>query len=71
MTMPTPAKPLHEETTYQMLIDSEEKERGMIEVFVYFLLIIATVASIWQFTREPVTFADLGVTHVQNATAVL
>ena len=51
---------VHEESTYQLLIQSEEKERGLIEAIVYLLLVIATTTTIWQFSHEPVTFADLG-----------
>ena len=71
MTKPIPASPLHEESTYQMLVESEEKERGLVETFVYLLLVIATVASIWQFGREPVTFAEIGAIHSQKIVALL
>lgn len=72
MTNPTKAKPVHEESTYQMLIDSEEKERGLVEALVYLLLVLATVTTIWQFVREPVRFADIGVMHAEKtATAYL
>ena len=46
---------VHEESTYQLLIQSEEKERGLIEAIVYLLLVVATTTTIWQFSREPVT----------------
>ncbi len=60
MTNPNQAKAVHQESTYQMLVDSGEKERGLLESIVYLLLVIATTASIWQFSHQPVTFADLG-----------
>ena len=61
----TQARPIHQETTYQMLINAEEKERNVIEDIVYLLLVIATAVTIFQFGREPVDFADLG--HPQAA----
>ncbi|HEY3662117.1 MAG TPA: hypothetical protein VGL24_03095 [Chthoniobacterales bacterium] len=70
MTNPIQAKPVHEESTYQMLIDSEEKDRGIGEAFVYLLLFLATVTTIWQFGREPVRFADIGVMHAEKIAAV-
>ncbi|MGI8889752.1 MAG: hypothetical protein ACR2G0_03080 [Chthoniobacterales bacterium] len=56
----------HHETAYQMLVESEEKERDFFEVLVYLLLILATVATIWQFGREPIRFADIGIDHLQK-----
>ncbi len=67
----TPATQVHEESTYQLLVDSEEKGRGLVEAFVYLLLVLATVATIYQFGREPVTFADIGVMHAQKVAAFL
>ena len=55
----TQARPIHQETTYQMLINAEEKERNVIEDIVYLLLVIATAVTIFQFGREPVKFGDL------------
>jgi hypothetical protein len=49
-----------------MLVASEEKERTLIEDFVYLLLVIATAVTIFQFGREPVRFADLGQPPVQK-----
>ena len=69
--MTNPSQPVHHETTYQMLIESDEKESGLIEDIVYLLLVIATVATIWQFSHQPVTFADVGVMHAQKVAALL
>ncbi len=66
MTTPNQAKPVHLESTYQLLVESEEKERGLIESAVYLLLVVATTLTIWQFGRQPVTFADLGAAHAQK-----
>ncbi len=71
MTKTPQATPVHEESTYQLLVSSEEKGRGLVEAFVYLLLVLATVATIYQFGREPVTFADIGVTHAQKIATYL
>jgi hypothetical protein len=71
MTNPPNATPVHEESTYQLLIQSEEKERGLIEAIVYLLLVIATTTTIWQFSHEPVTFADIGSSTRESVTAAL
>jgi hypothetical protein len=71
MTNTSDTTPVHEESTYQLLIQSEEKKRGLIEAIVYLLLVIATMTTIWQFSREPVTFADLGASSQASITAAL
>ena len=70
MTNPSKARPVHEESTYQMLVESEEKGRLVIEDIVYLLLVIATATAIWQFTQQPVTFVDLGAADPQTAVAL-
>jgi hypothetical protein len=67
---PNQAKAIHHESTYQMLVDAEEKERSVIEDFVYLLLILATTVTIWQFGHQPVTFAGSHEAHVENMAAV-
>jgi hypothetical protein len=43
-----------------MLVQSEEKERGLFETFIYGLLILSAVVGIWQFAhlRVPTPFAN-------------
>lgn len=60
MTTPNQAIPVHHESTYQLLVDSEEKPRTAIEDIVYLLLALAIAVTIWQFSHQPVTFADYG-----------
>ena len=62
---------LHEGSTYQLLIQSEEKERGLVESIVYLLLVVATTTTIWQFSHEPVTFAQIASSVQEPATFVL
>jgi hypothetical protein len=67
----TQAKPIYQETTYQMLVNAEEKERNVIEDIVYLLLVIATTVTIFQFSREPVKFADLGAAQAERIATIL
>ncbi len=69
--MTNQANQTHEESTYQLLVESEDKERGVLEDLVYFLLVVATAVTIWQFGHQPVTFADLGDAHAQKVSAML
>lgn len=59
----------HPHSTYQLLIESEERERTAFESIAYFLLIAATAAAIWQFSHQPATFTDLGLAASENVAA--
>ena len=43
------------ESTYAMLLRSEEKERSASEMLIYALLILSAVFSIWQLALLPIT----------------
>ena len=43
------------ESTYALLVRSEEKGRGVLEILVYTASILSVVFSIWQFAQTPVT----------------
>jgi len=62
---------VHEGNTYQLLVQSEEKERGLIEDIVYLLLVVATTTTIWQLSHAPVTFAQTGSSIQEPVTFVL
>jgi hypothetical protein len=53
------------ESTYALLVRSEEKKRNMLEVLVYALFILSAVFSIWQFANQRVTFP---IDKLANAT---
>jgi hypothetical protein len=38
-------------STYALLVQSEEKESGIFETFIYGLLIVSAVIGIWQFAH--------------------
>ena len=49
------------ESTYSLLVRSEEKERGMFEGAVYLVIVLSAVFSIWQVAQEPVALPTSGV----------
>ena len=54
------------ESTYTLLVRSEEKERGMFEGAVYLVIILSAVFSIWQVAQEPVSLPTSGVIHTSS-----
>jgi hypothetical protein len=44
------------ESTYALLVRSEEKSRSRLEVLVYALFLLSAVFSIWQFAHQNVAF---------------
>ncbi len=42
------------ESTYALLVRSEEKERSIFEGAVYFAVVLSALISIWQFAVQPV-----------------
>jgi len=63
---PNQTNQAHQGSTYQLLVESEEKERGVMEDIVYLLLIIATSVTIWQFGHQPATLADRDAVRVEH-----
>jgi len=41
------------ESTYALLVRSEEKGRGVLEILVYAVFVLSVVLSIWQFAQAP------------------
>jgi hypothetical protein len=56
------------DSTYAMLVRSEEKERNLSETAVYMLLILGAVFSVWQVAHQPVNLPVNGV--IQTAPMV-
>jgi hypothetical protein len=44
---------MNNETTYALLVRSEEKGRSIMETAVYALLGLSAILSIWQFVQQP------------------
>jgi hypothetical protein len=51
----------HQESTYALLIRSEEKSRGALEAVVYTTFILSVVVAIWQFAQLPVHIPAFGL----------
>jgi hypothetical protein len=51
---PDPSKTKIRESTYALLVRSEEKERSLFETIAYGLFILSAVAAIWQFAQQSV-----------------
>jgi len=45
-----------EESTYALLVHSENKKRALLETIVYGLVILSALAAILQFVDQPVSF---------------
>src|SRR5438874_13707024 len=50
----------HKESTYALLIRSEEKSRNIIEMAIYPMLILGAVIAICQFAQQPVNIPRVG-----------
>jgi hypothetical protein len=49
------------ESTYALLIRSEEKSRNVFEMVIYTLLILGPLIAIWQFAQQPVNIPAGGL----------
>jgi hypothetical protein len=54
-------KDQHQESTYTLLIRSEEKRRNIFEVAIHLLLILGPLMAIWQFAQQPVSIPPAGL----------
>jgi hypothetical protein len=55
------------ESTYALLVRSEEKERSIFEDVAYLVFILSAVFSIWQMAQQPVELPKDGVIHTTSA----
>ncbi|HEX7518250.1 MAG TPA: hypothetical protein VF345_13305 [Chthoniobacterales bacterium] len=58
------------ESTYALLVRSEEKERGLLETIAYGLFILSAAAAIWQFAQQPVNLPLDAMPRTASATQV-
>jgi hypothetical protein len=54
------------ESTYALLVRSEEKERSMFEGVAYLVFILSAVFSIWQVAQQPVALPKGDVIHTTS-----
>ncbi len=53
------------ESTYALLVRSEEKERSIFEGAVYFAVVLSALFSIWQMAKQPIEL-PLTVVHTTS-----
>jgi hypothetical protein len=58
------------ESTYALLVRSEEKERTFLETALCILCALSAIAAIWQFAQQPIALPLEAVTTVADATQV-
>jgi hypothetical protein len=51
----------HQESTYALLVRSEEKSRNGLETVLYSTCILSVVIAIWQFAHQPVHIPAAGI----------
>ena len=49
------------ESTYGLLVRSEEKGRGVLEIAVYAVFILSVTLAIWQFAQTPMQASEPGL----------
>jgi hypothetical protein len=54
------------ESTYALLVRSEEKERGMFEGAAYLVFILSAVFSIWHVAQQPIALPKGAVIHTTS-----
>ena len=54
------------ESTYALLVRSEEKERSMFEGAAYLVFVLSAVFSIWHMVQQPVELPKSGVIHTTS-----
>lgn len=64
-----PDNKIHE-STYTLLVRSEEKERSLFETIAYSLLILSAVAAIWQFVQQPIHLPLAAIPRTVSSTQV-
>ena len=58
------------ESTYALLIRSEEKSRNAFEMLIYPLLILGPLIAIWQFAQRPVNIPAAGLNGAPGSACV-
>ena len=58
------------ESTYALLIRSEEKSRNVFEMVIYTLLILGSLIAIWQFAQRPINIPAAGLKGARGAVCV-
>ena len=61
----------HTANTYDLIVESEDKNRTLIETIIYALFILSAIVSIWQFVVQPIVVPShtAGFASAQTTTA--
>ena len=60
------------ESNYALLVRSEEKGRGVLEILVYAIFFLSVVSSIWQFAQTPLRISVAGLeTRIAHHTTTI
>ena len=54
------------ESTYALIVRSEEKERGLFEGAAYLVFILSALFSIWNVAQQPIELPKDGVIHTTS-----
>jgi hypothetical protein len=54
------------ESTYALIVRSEEKERSVSEGAVFALVMLSAIFTIWQVARQPITLPTDGIIHTSS-----
>ena len=58
------------ESTYALLVRSEDKERNLCEGVAYLIFILSAIFTIWQVAQQPVSFTDRAGIHATSVAQV-
>ena len=61
---------IQHESTYALLVRSEEKERTFLETAFCFLCALSAIAAIWQFAQQPIALPLEAVATIADAAQV-
>ena len=59
-----------QESTYALLVRSEEKSRGVLEIILYALFIFSALVPLWQLAQQPVKVPAAGIQPVRSVACI-
>jgi hypothetical protein len=61
----------HKANTYDLIVESEDKNRTLLETVIYALFTLSAIVSIWQFVVQPIVvpYHTAGFASIQTKTA--
>jgi len=63
-------KDMETRTTYRLLVQSEDRNRNIMEVVVYGLVALSVIVSIWQFAEQPLQTTAVKVGQAEPAVQI-